>query len=622
MGSGDGFTTILSIDGGGVRGIIPSIVLAALEAKLQKKLKAKGTVMQMVVADWLRFDKREDDLVGRPDSVDTSAAFSGGATTLEGNESRRNRGSPTQGHTLVRGDQALKKTSNSQKQKIVLSDALTNVIIPTFDIKLFKSIIFSSLKVFDSSSLSIQDITNSRKAKRDKSMEARTADVCVGTYKRGAEPILAAPAVAKQKESIAKQKVVFQFSQDGSMGSGDGFTTILSIDGGGVRGIIPSIVLAALEAKLQVLDENKDARIADYFDFIAGTSTGGLVTAMLTTPNAEKKPLFEAKDIVKFYLEKSPLIFPKTTEQLLEDDQLFPDEAAMNSLLDEATKHIQNHQILGSLIATLRYLLTCKWLPNFIRKRLGRNLLFPKYDGVKLHELINEQMGEKLLSDALTGVIIPAFDIKLFEPIIFSSLEAKRDKLKDARTADVCVGTTAAPSYFPPYFFKTTVDFNLADGGLAANNPSLVAVCEVMKEQKINGRKLLILSLGTGAADQSDRYVVGDDPSKWGLLRWLWYSENNGSPLIDILTTASDEMISTYISTIFQYCGWEENYYRIQADMKLSEAKMDDARPENLENLQQIGKDLAARHDAELDALAIKLIENRKARLARIDSKL
>jgi len=84
-----------------------------------------------------------------------------------------------------------------------------------------------------------------------------------------------------------------------------------------------------------------------------------------------------------------------------------------------------------------------------------------------------------------------------------------------------------------------------------------------MKEQKMDGRKLLILSLGTGAADQSGRYVVGD-PSKWGLLRWLWYSENNGSPLIDILTTAPDEMISTYISTIFQYCGWENNYYRLQ----------------------------------------------------------
>jgi hypothetical protein len=85
-----------------------------------------------------------------------------------------------------------------------------------------------------------------------------------------------------------------------------------------------------------------------------------------------------------------------------------------------------------------------------------------------------------------------------------------------------------------------------------------------MKEQKTDRRKPLILSLGTGATNQSDRYEVGPDPREWGILRWLWYSENNGSPLIEILTTASDEMISTYISSFFQYCGWEDNYYRLQ----------------------------------------------------------
>jgi patatin-like phospholipase/acyl hydrolase len=50
-------------------------------------------------------------------------------------------------------------------------------------------------------------------------------------------------------------------------------------------------------------------------------------------------------------------------------------------------------------------------------------------------------------------------------------LQAKREKSTDAGIADVCIGTSAAPYYFPPYNFRTTVDFNLADGGLAANNP-------------------------------------------------------------------------------------------------------------------------------------------------------
>uniref|UniRef100_A0A166AZR0 Patatin n=1 Tax=Daucus carota subsp. sativus TaxID=79200 RepID=A0A166AZR0_DAUCS len=71
--------------------------------------------------------------------------------------------------------------------------------------------------------------------------------------------------------------------------------TVLSIDGGGIRGIIPGTILAFLESKLQELD-GPDARVADYFDVISGTSTGGLVTAMLAAPDKDNKPLFAASD--------------------------------------------------------------------------------------------------------------------------------------------------------------------------------------------------------------------------------------------------------------------------------------------------------------------------------------
>ncbi|KAI3500499.1 hypothetical protein L1887_36321 [Cichorium endivia] len=86
--------------------------------------------------------------------------------------------------------------------------------------------------------------------------------------------------------------------------------TVLSIDGGGVRGIIPATLLSFLESKLQELD-GPEARIADYFDVIAGTSTGGLMTTMLAVPGEDNRPLYSANDISQFYFYHSPRIFPQ-----------------------------------------------------------------------------------------------------------------------------------------------------------------------------------------------------------------------------------------------------------------------------------------------------------------------
>jgi len=98
----------------------------------------------------------------------------------------------------------------------------------------------------------------------------------------------------------------------------------------------------------------------------------------------------------------------------------------------------------------------------------------------------------------------------------------------------------------------------------------LLAVCEVIKEKKVDYSKILLLSLGTGEQKGKDKLEVGEDPSKWGILNWLWQNDNS-NPLLDILMSSADEMIEMYMSSIFQSRGLSENYLRIQVPLNCIE---------------------------------------------------
>ncbi|KAJ6296576.1 hypothetical protein OIU78_022316 [Salix suchowensis] len=138
-----------------------------------------------------------------------------------------------------------------------------------------------------------------------------------------------------------------------------------------------------------------------------------------------------------------------------------------------------------------------------------------------------------------------------------------------------------------------------------------------MKEKNTDFQNIVILSLGTGAPDASGRLEVGN--RKWGIFYWLWHDDNS-TPLLDILTTAPDEMTEMYISNVFQISGLEHNYTRIQAQLKPSEAMMDNTSMENLKRLKKIGLDLAKEKDAELEAIASRLVDIRKARLTHMSA--
>ncbi|CAJ1972668.1 unnamed protein product [Sphenostylis stenocarpa] len=335
--------------------------------------------------------------------------------------------------------------------------------------------------------------------------------------------------------------------------------TILSIDGGGIRGIIPATIIHFLESQLQDLD-GPEARLADYFDVISGTSTGGLVTAMITAPDSNNRPLFAAKDIKPFYMEHCPKIFPQ-------------------------------HSGLGGTI-----------LANLIRSMGG-----PKYDGKYLHEVVREKLGEIRLHETLTNVVIPTFDIKSMQPTIFSSYQIKMSPCLDAKLSDICISTSAAPTYLPAHNFDNQDSkgklhkFNLIDGGVCANNPTLVAMNEVTKQiikqnsdffpiKPLEYSRFLIISIGTGTAKNEEKFNA-QIAAKWGLLDWLTYG--GSTPLTDVFTQSSADMVDFHLSTVTQALHSEENYLRIQDDtLTGTDSSVDIATKENLEKLSQIGENL------------------------------
>ncbi|KVH92575.1 Acyl transferase/acyl hydrolase/lysophospholipase, partial [Cynara cardunculus var. scolymus] len=315
--------------------------------------------------------------------------------------------------------------------------------------------------------------------------------------------------------------------------------TVLSIDGGGVRGIIPATLLSFLESKLQEID-GPAARIADYFDVIAGTSTGGLVTTMLVVAGDDNRPIYSAEDIKQFYFHHSPKIFPQ--------------------------------------ISRIKFL-------NKVASFFGA-VVGPKYDGKYLRSVTRQILQNRTLKQTLTDVIIPTFDIKRLQPIIFTtddvisdpSLVAKEFVWKDALLSDVCISTSAAPTFFPPHYFETsdadgtTHGFDLIDGGVAANNPTQVAITHILKEiligkhkfsdmESMDGRRMLVLSLGTGIPKREEKYNART-ASRWGLLNWVF--DNGSSPIIDIYSDASSDMVDIHVSTFFRTLHAEKNYLRIQ----------------------------------------------------------
>ena len=193
---------------------------------------------------------------------------------------------------------------------------------------------------------------------------------------------------------------------------------ILSIDGGGIRGIIPATVLTVIEERAQ-------RPVSELFDLLAGTSTGGILACALTAPDAAGDgPRWRASDLVGLYRSKGPKIFSRS---------------------------------LGR------------------RVRSVEGLLDEKYDDEELVRALSRYLGDTPLGEARRPVLLTAYDLHGRETFFFKSWRAEFSAVPMAVAAQA---TSVAPTYFEPLRLGETT---LIDGGVFAGNPAMCAYAEAAR---------------------------------------------------------------------------------------------------------------------------------------------
>jgi len=346
---------------------------------------------------------------------------------------------------------------------------------------------------------------------------------------------------------------------------------ILSVDGGGIRGLIPALVIADLERRLRERAGER-VRVSDYFHLFAGTSTGGLVALALTAPDPAEptRPRVSAADLASFYVEDGPRIFHRT------------------------------------LLQKLRTL----W-----------GYAGPKYPAGPLAEAVRRRLGEVMLADALREVVVASYDMANREPFFFKRWRAREpagpeEEERNHPIVSAALSTSAAPTYFPSHQLGDRV---LVDGGVFANNPSIAAIAEALKPsvgpERIDTGDLLVISIGTGVHEEGfDQRTV----SGWGKIGWI-LPHGGEPPIIGAVLDGASDGADHWAHMLLNHnpgapvptraeIGRGPRYFRLQVRLARAIA-LDDASEHALADaLPAAARELIADREPELEEIADRLV--------------
>lgn len=320
---------------------------------------------------------------------------------------------------------------------------------------------------------------------------------------------------------------------------------VLSIDGGGIRGVIPAVILEHIE-------RTTGKPIANLFDMIVGTSTGGILACGLATPGAGGKPKLSAADMVDLYAKRGKDIFERS---------FWRGVTSVGGLTEES------------------------------------------YDHRPLERLLKQYLGDATLAKTLLPIVITAYDIERRQPYFFKTTKAQKSKDRDHFLRDAARATSAAPTFFQPEVVRSMAKRStrraLIDGGVFVNNPSMCAYVEAQELPDAKDQEMLMLSIGTGVAT---RKIAYEDAKGWGALGWV-------RPIISIMMDGEADAADYHMSQLLpgKSKGKGQRYFRFDTELDVALDDMDAANSGNILALKEEAQQILTSQKAEM-ARAIKLL--------------
>lgn len=331
---------------------------------------------------------------------------------------------------------------------------------------------------------------------------------------------------------------------------------ILTLDGGGIRGVLPSKLLTRLEELIQEKIGGSSVKIGDYFDMIAGTSTGGILSAFLLCPNEKGMAKYSAKEAVLSYLEHGSKIFKKSIS---------------------------------------------------VSNNSSNEIISQKYSAENLEKFLKKKLGDDLwLSDLIKPCLITSYDIKNNKVMLFNHFKSQNPN-SDFKVWEIARATSAAPTYFEiaKIRSRTGESYSFIDGGVFAYNPSLCAYVEAkqhfnqLRGEFVSAKDMFMVSLGTLSEKKLNHNENIED---WSMPEWF-------KNLTDIMMSGSAETVDNQLHQIFASENSSSQYIRLEPNTGSSDVDMDCVTTENINALKLAGEISTTVFEDKLDYIADRLIE-------------